>query len=100
MMPVMKMIRFAVFWEYIWKKPLTPNTTKVLKIKKTTTSEKNVNPKKVWFTSATEPVEERVLLILLTIITEIINTTKIHFISAATILDNMISIFLVLLCFM
>jgi len=66
----------------------------VLKIKKTATSEKKVKPKKVCFTSALIPVEERVLLILLTTMIEIINTKKIHFISVAITLDNMVSYFL------
>ena len=48
LIPEIRMILFATFCENISKKPLIPNTTKILKAKKIKISKNKFNPKNVF----------------------------------------------------
>lgn len=64
--PEIKVIRLDVLWEYISKKPLIPNTTKVLKIKKIKISKNKFNPKNVVCATPIVPSLKTILVKLIT----------------------------------
>lgn len=85
----MKITTLANLREYISKKPLIPNTTKVLKAKKTKISKNKFNPKNVFGTPTAVPLNKTELSILLTRKNVMTSANSIHFISALRTLDNM-----------
>ena len=76
----MKIIAFDDFWEYISKKPLIPNTTKVLKTKKIKISKNKFNPKNVCCALNTVLFCKIALSKLLTRTNDIVNAKNNHLI--------------------
>ena len=84
----MNNITLANFREYISKKPLIPNTTKVLKTKKTKISKNKFNPKNVCGTPEPAVSKKTPLLTLSTRTNEITSASNTHLISDDISLDN------------
>ena len=89
----MNIMRLANFREYISKKPLIPNTTKVLKTKKTKISKNKFNPKNVCGTPDAATSFKKLLLILSTRTNAITSASKTHLSSDINSLDNISSMF-------
>lgn len=80
----------ATLWEYISKKPLIPNTTKVLKAKKTKISKNKFNPKNVWDIPNCTSLLKEPALIMFTNTKVIANAKSNHFISDLRTLVNIL----------
>lgn len=87
----MNMITLANFREYISKKPLIPNTTKVLKTKKTKISKNKFNPKNVCGTPEPAASTKKLLLTLSTRTNDITSASNTHFNSEIKSLDNILA---------
>lgn len=85
------MMALANLWEYISKKPLIPNTTKVLKAKKTKISKNKFNPKNDDTENPKSPFNRRLFLIMTTKTKVITSAKSNHFISVLKILTSILN---------